>query len=179
MASSRKTSFSQVDLAQLAKTHDDKGTPTQQFDMHIDEMGNWFHQGGEIKRTALVKLFASVLTRLDDGTYWLITPAERGQITVADAPFYITSMQVDGEGVGRKIILKTSLDDAVILGEDHQIKVIYDADDPEKGPRPYVNIRGGLDALIARSVYYELAALAEEKDGQFVIVSNGITLPLA
>jgi hypothetical protein len=174
MTSTRKTSFSQIDLAQLAKIHDDKGTATQQFDMHIDEAGIWFHQGGEIKRKELVQLFASVLTCLDDGSYWLITPAERGQITVADAPFYVSTMRVEGKGDDRAVALITSLGDEVVLGSDHRIRVVHD----DKGPRPYVNIRGRLDALIARSVYYELAELADKKDGIFFIVSNGIALPL-
>lgn len=188
MSSPRKKSFSQVDLAQLAKTHDEKGTPTQSFDMVIDDMGNWFHEGGQIKRMALVKLFASVLTRLDDGSYWLITPAERGQITVMDAPFYVTSMRIEGaaqdtsEGTShsgkpqQRIYLKTTLDDEILLGSDHQLRISHD--DPAKGPRPYVNIRGGLDALIARSVYYELAELAEDIDGGFVIMSDGVALSL-
>ena len=180
MTSSRKKSFSQVDLAQLAKTHDDKGTPTQRFDMVIDEMGNWFHEGGQIKRPALVRLFASVLTRLDDDTYWLITPAERGQITVMDAPFYVTSMRVEDADSGdqsvQRIYLKTSLEDEVLLGPDHHIRISHD--DAAKGPRPYVNIRGRLDALIARSVYYELAELAQDIDGNFVIMSDGVALAL-
>ena len=177
MPSLRKTLFNQIDLAQLAKTHDEKGTPTQHFDMAIDEMGNWFHQGGKIKRFALAKLFASVLTRLDDDSYWLITPAERGQITVADVPFYVTSMRVEHKDGSRRIFLKTSLDDEVLLGRDHHLRLTYD-DDPAKGPRPYVNIRGRLDALIARSVYYELAELAEDINGDFVIMSDNTALSL-
>ena len=93
---SKKTKFDQVDLAQLAKKHDERGTQAQEFDMRIDAMGQWFHQGDQIKRPALVKLFASVLTRLDDGQYWLITPAERGVIAVEDVPFYAVKMDVEG-----------------------------------------------------------------------------------
>ena len=96
----------------------------------------------------------------------------------ADAPFYITTLRVDGADANRRLVLITSLGDEVVLGADHPIKFTYDSADQNKGPRPYVNIRGGLDALIARSVYYELAALAEEKDGRFVITSGGDTLVL-
>ncbi|MCE2516768.1 MAG: DUF1285 domain-containing protein, partial [Alphaproteobacteria bacterium] len=149
--------FSQVDLAELARKHEDNGLPAQDFDMRIDDMGTWFHQGGEIKRQALVKLFASVLTRLDDGSYWLITPAERGRIEVADAPFYAPLIEFEGEGNDGRITIITSLEDRVVLGADHTIRVEYD---DGGAPRPYVNIRGGLDALLARSVYYDLAERA-------------------
>ena len=177
MSSPKKTSFTQVDLAQIAKRHEEKGTQEQWFDMHIDEMGNWFHQGGEIKRKALVKLFASVLTRLDDDEFWLITPAERGKISVADAPFFVNAMHVDGHGATQVITLKTSLEDDIVLGKDHAIRIDHETD--PKGPRPYVNVRGRLDALIARSVYYELAALAEDRDGEFYILSNGEPIKLS
>lgn len=177
MNSAKKTSFSQVDLAQIAKKHDEKGTAEQHFDMHIDEMGKWFHQGDEIKRQSLVKLFASVLTRLDDDEYWLITPAERGKITVADVPFFVNTMRLEGEGDDQVIYLKTSLDDEVALGSDHHIRI--DDTDPQKGPRPYVNIKGRLDALIARSVYYDLAELAEEQDERFFIKSAGEVIAIS
>lgn len=175
--SAKKTSFSQVDLAQIAKKHDEKGTAEQHFDMHIDDMGNWFHQGGEIKRKALVKLFASVLTRLDDDEYWLITPAERGKISVADVPFYVNTMRIEGEGEDQIIYLKTSLDDEIALGHDHHIRI--EDGDAAKGPRPYVNIKGKLDALIARSVYYELAEYAEDNNGVFTIKSGGVEIKLS
>ena len=75
-----------------------KPTP-QAFDIRIAADGNWYHEGGLIGRPALVKLFASVLQREADGSYWLVTPVERGTIMVEDAPFIITAMSC--EGVGR------------------------------------------------------------------------------
>ena len=176
MATKKKTNFTQVDLAELARKHEDNGLPAQDFDMRIDEMGTWFHQGGEIKRPALVKLFASVLTRLEDGSYWLITPAERGRIEVEDAPFFAPLVEVDGSGEGQVVTIITSLEDRVELGEDHVIRVVYDA---AGAPRPYVNIRGGLDALLARSVYYDLAEHAVEgPQGRFGVYSRGVFIPL-
>ena len=172
---SKKTTFDQIDLAQLAKKHDERGTQAQAFDMHIDAMGQWYHQGDMIKRPPLVKLFASVLTRLDDGQYWLITPAERGVITVEDAPFYVVKMDVEDEGQSQQITLTTSLDDTVTLGKDHGLRV-ETQDDGQ--PRPYVNIRGGLDALLARSVYYELAELAVEHQDRFGIWSGDVFHPM-
>ena len=176
MSGKKTTSFSQLDLAQLARKHDEKNVAAQEFDMRIDANGTWFHQGGEIKRLPLVKLFASILTKLDDGKYWLITPAERGQIEVEDAPFVATLIEWSGEGKSQQIDIITSLGDRVTLGPNHLVRVIYDDDGT---PRPYVNIRGGLDALLARTVYYEMAERAiEGEDGRFGVYSGGVFVPL-
>src|SRR5258708_4724358 len=68
------------------------------FGIHISRDGTWWYQGSPIGRMALVKLFASVLRRAEDGTYQLVTPVERGRITVEDAPFIAVELTVDGEG---------------------------------------------------------------------------------
>lgn len=176
MTSKKKNKFTQIDLAMLARKHENNDVAVQEFDMRIDPDGTWFHQGGEIKRKNMVKLFASILTRLDDDAYWLITPVERGQIQVVDAPFFASIIDIEGEGAEQTITITTSLDDKVVLGEDHRIRVEYHDDDT---PRPYVNIRGRLDALLARSVYYELAEHAyENEDGQLGVMSQGVFIPL-
>ncbi len=179
MTIKKKTISSQVDLAKLAHLHDEAGAVIQQFDMRIDVRGRWFHQGDEIKRKPLVRLFASILTRLDDGTYWLITPAERGMITVEDAPFFAPLIEWSGDGKmdeGGSIDIITNLDDRITLGADHKIRVAYNKDGQ---PRPYVNIRGGLDALLSRSVYYQLAEQATRgDDGRFGVYSSGAFIAL-
>ena len=58
----------------------------QEFDIRIAADGSWYHEGGLIGRPALVKLFSTVLRREADGSYWLVTPVERGRIEVEDAP---------------------------------------------------------------------------------------------
>lgn len=57
------------------------------FDIRIDRNGGWHYRNSPIGRKELVCLFASVLKREPDGTYWLETPVERGRIAVEDAPF--------------------------------------------------------------------------------------------
>ena len=53
---------------------------------------------------------------------------------------------------------RTNFDDWVTAGPDHAITV---TESPDTGaPTPYIRTRDGLDARIARPVYYELAALA-------------------
>ena len=67
----------------------------QQFNIKIAGDGRWYHEGGEIRRKALVKLFSTVLKRDPDGVFWLETPAEKGRIEVEDAPFIATALTVD------------------------------------------------------------------------------------
>jgi hypothetical protein len=172
----KKRFLSQIDLVRLSHEHDDAGVAPQEFDMRIDADGVWYHQEEAIKRDALVKLFASVLTRLDDGSYWLITPAERGRIEVSDAPFFAPLVEFRGKGEEQQIDIVTTLDDRVTLGADHRIRIEYNDDN---APRPYVNVRGALDALLSRSVYYDLAERAvEDENGRFGVYSKGMLIYL-
>src|SRR5487761_1763401 len=91
--------------------------------IRIARDGAWHHHGSPIGRLALVKLFASVLRRDADGSYWLVTPAERGRIEVEDAPFLAVELTVAGEGCGQQLIFRTNLDDIVTAGPDHPLRV--------------------------------------------------------
>ena len=68
------TSPIDISSGEQARALKDVRRPTpQDFDIRIAADGNWYHEGGLIRRAALVKLFASVLRREDDGSYWLVT----------------------------------------------------------------------------------------------------------
>ncbi len=139
------------------------------FGMRIGADGTWYYQGSPIGRKPLVKLFATVLSRDDDGVYWLTTPVEHGTIEVEDAPFVAVEMVVDQDddtapdGARQVIRFRTNLDDWVEVDDDHPLRVVHD--DATGEPSPYVYIRKGLEAKIARSVYYDLVALAVEGKG--------------
>ncbi|MDP2206872.1 MAG: DUF1285 domain-containing protein, partial [Alphaproteobacteria bacterium] len=105
-----------------------------------------------------VKLFATVLRRDENGDFWLQTPAERGRITVADAPFVAVEMRQEASEFGQNLLFRTNVDDWVTLGSGHGLRIGTDAE--TQTPVPYIHIRKGLEARIVRSVYYELAALA-------------------
>ena len=139
----------------------------QQFcgdiDMRIARDGTWFYHGSPIGRKPLVKLFSSVLKRDAEGDYWLETPFEKCRIAVDDAPFTAVEMFVDGEGEGRTIRFRTNIDEMVSVDSEHPIRVDTDADSGE--PAPYVRLREGIEALILRSVFYDLVELGEEADG--------------
>lgn len=126
----------------------------RRYDIRIARDGTWFHEGGPIRRIELVKLFASVLRRDDAGDFWLVTPAERGRILVEDAPFQAVEMTARGEGRDQILAFRTNVDDWVEAGPDHPIRVVVH---PATGePSPYIEIRQGLEARIARSVFYDL-----------------------
>lgn len=153
----------------------------QLFDIHIASDGSWFHEGGLIRRPALVRLFASVLERHDDGTFWLVTPVERGRITVEDAPFIGVALAVTGyedasQRENRELSLTTNVGDTVRIDQNHELRMQAGADGES---RPYVTIRDGLDAKLSRPVFYELAALAEPDDnGRLGVWSAGHFFPL-
>src|SRR5215813_13590219 len=77
------------------------------LNMRIARDGTWFYRGSPIGRLALVKLFASVLRREQDGSYWLVTPAERGRIEVEDVPFLAVALTSQSEGREQQLIFRT------------------------------------------------------------------------
>jgi len=140
------------------------------FGIRIARDGTWFHEGAPIGRLPLVKLFASVLRREGD-EYWLVTPAERGRILVEDAPFVAVALAAAGAGRDQSLTFRTNLDEEIACGPEHPIRVVID---PASGePRPYVLVRAGLEALIARPVYYQLVELGIEEDSRYGVWSGG------
>lgn len=150
------------------------------FDIHIAADGSWFYRGSPIKRASLVKLFSRVLQRDAAGTFWLITPAERGRITVADAPFLGVALEGAGAGRAQALRLRTNLDEWVPIDAAHPLRVAVDP--ATDTPRPYVLVRNGLEARLSRPVFYELVELAsEEPVGATTAIgvwSNGTFFPL-
>jgi hypothetical protein len=129
----------------------------------IQRDGTWLYRGTPILRKELVCLFASVLKREADGSFWLETPAERGRIEVEDAPFVAVELDWTGDGRQQILSFRTNVDQVVTAGPDHPIRVAHDVLTCD--PTPYIQVRKGADthdveARISRAVYYELVALA-------------------
>jgi len=125
--------------------------------------GTWSYRGSPIARKQLVKLFASVLRRDDDGRHYLVTPAEKVDVAVEDAPFLAVEMQVDRQPGGDRgpiqtLTFRTNLDDVVVCGADNPLT--FQLEDGTGGLKPYVRVRGRLDALLTRSLYLDLVGLA-------------------
>lgn len=154
-----------------------KQTPEQQFDIEIAADGRWFHQGGEIRRPELVKLFASVLMRDAAGAYWLVTPVEKGRITVRDAPFIVTAYERGGTRGRPELTFVTNIGETVMLDSAHELKMLPAPDGNEI--RPYLVLRDGLLAKLSRPVYYQLSDDAVTgRDGLLGVWSAGIFFPL-
>jgi hypothetical protein len=159
------------------------GAPPRWLGLRILKDGAWLYRGSPIDRIALVKLFASVLRRDADGSFWLVTPVERGRIEVDDAPFVAVELVAEGVGTTQRLRLRTNLDEWLMLGPRHPLRVRHPAEQAaEAGPVPYVEVRAGLEARLARPVYYELVELGEERlqDGRqrFGVWSEGVFFPL-
>jgi uncharacterized protein len=139
--------------------------------MRIAADGTWFHEGRPIPRPALVKLFSTILRREPDGRHVLVTPVEKLDIEVEDAPFVAVESTSEGSGRDRRIGFRLNTDDYVIAGPANPLRVDIDNDGT---PRPYLEVRSGLEALIARPVFYELVDLAlSEGDDPVGLWSDG------
>jgi hypothetical protein len=145
-------------------------------EMRIARDGTWYHQGSPIGRPAMVRLFSTILRREPDGAYVLVTPVEKLDIQVDDAPFVAVEVKSDGEGPDRRLAFRLNTGDLVVAGPDHPLRF----EDKADGPHPYLLVRAGLEALVARPVYYELADIVLDEgatppglwsDGQFFPVA--------
>jgi hypothetical protein len=146
------------------------------FNMRIDRNGIWYYRGSPIGRQALVKLFSTVLRRDEKGDHWLTTPVENGRIEVEDAAFIAVELLTEGDGRAQIVKFRTNVDNIVILDEAHALRVEYDAGGE---PRPYIHVRKGLEARLARPVYYHLIEIGEESaNGVFGVWSSGAFYPL-
>lgn len=150
------------------------------LDMEIKQDGTWFYLGTPIGRMPLVQLFSSVLRKDEDGRTYLVTPVERVGIRVIDAPFIAVEMNVSGTGDGQIITFRTNVGDVVEAGPDHPLRFVDE--DATGGLKPYVLVRGRLEALVARPVMYELVEHGEEVEvgggTMFAVRSKGAVYPI-
>lgn len=156
----------------------------EQFDISIAYDGTWLHQGQPMTRMPLVRLFATVLQRDAGGDYWLITPAERGRIAVADAPFVAVSWRVEAtpEG-GQTLHLSDNLGRETPVDAAHPLTLRLPRTAGTGVFVPYHQLGGGVEARIGTAVYYDLVQLALEQggpdaSGRLNIVSAGTQHPL-
>ena len=151
-----------------------------EIDIVIKKNGLWFHEGTPIGREALVRLFSTVLRKDPDG-YHLVTPVEKMRITVEDAPFIaVRADHAKADDGTETLTFLTNVGDEVVAGPENEIRV--EMDEATGEPRPYLHVRRGLEALIARPVFYELVELARERQTpegpQLGVTSNGAWFPV-
>jgi hypothetical protein len=154
-----------LSLAELQKAIDERRLPpVERWDpkhcghsgMRIARDGTWFHEGAPIRRPAMVRLFSTVLRREPDGRHVLVTPVEKLDIDVESTAFRAVELETEGAGEQRRIAFRLDSGDAVILGPHNPLRLAAG----EHGPSPRVLVRHGLEAELARPVYYELAEIA-------------------
>lgn len=150
-----------------------------EIDMRIAADGTWFYGGTPIGRPALVRLFSTILRR-DPERFVLVTPVERVGIVVEDVPFVAVEMVAEGTGPAQTLSFRTNVDDWTTAGPDHPMRFVRE---PSGGLRPYVHVRGGLEARVNRAVFYDLVALGEERavggTPWFGVASAGTFFPMA
>jgi hypothetical protein len=145
--------------------------------MRIRADGVWLYQGSPIGRKPLVRLFSTVLRKEADGRHYLVTPAEKVDVAVDDAPFLAVEMQVEGEGPGQVLTFRTNVDDVVRCGPSCPLR--FEVEAAAGGLKPYLLVRGRLEALLTRALYYDLVELAVEDGDRLGVWSGGRLFPLA
>lgn len=118
----------------------------------ISTDGTWFHEGDPILRDSLVRLFASILRREDDGEYYLVTPVEKWRLQVEVHPLVVTDVSREGEF----LVLTLNTDRQVQVGDEHPLFL-----EPRVDNVAAVELWHGLTALFSRNAWYRLVELAD------------------
>lgn len=137
------------------------------IDIRIDARGNWFHEGELIQRESLVRLFASILRREEDGGYYLVTPVEKWRIEVQLHPLVVTD--IDELECGGERFLEATLNTGkkIRIGEQNPLFT-----DPRTDGVPVLQLAHGLTALCSRAAWYRLTDLVEH-DGSEASLKSG------
>ncbi|PZU88805.1 MAG: DUF1285 domain-containing protein [Shinella sp.] len=150
------------------------------IDMEIRADGTWFYMGTPIGRAPLVRLFSTVLRKDEDGKTYLVTPVEKVGIRVEDAPFVAVEMSVDVRDDGPVLVFRTNVGDVIEAGAAHPLRFIISGENQEL--KPYLHVRGRLEALVSRAVMYDLVELGEvlsvEGRDMFCLRSDGAVFPV-
>ncbi|MBD3728929.1 MAG: DUF1285 domain-containing protein [Sphingomonadales bacterium] len=151
-------------------------SPTHSGDSHmrIAGDGRWYHEGGEITRPAMVRAFASLLLRDAGGQHWLVTPTQKLSIMVEDAAFIATDVVLRGDSAAPALAFRLNTDEIVLAGPDHPLRAAGDPDTPAL----YLAVRHGCEARLNRSTYAQLAQIALDAGGGWVVSSQGAEFAL-
>ena len=151
-----------------------------EIDMVIKRDGTWFYMGTPIGRAPLVRLFSTVLRKDDDGKTYLVTPVEKIEITVEDAHFVAVEMSPRGKGKDQVLTFRTNVGDVVEASDQNPLR--FEIVEENQGVKPYLLVRGRLEALVSRAVMYDLIALGEDVEiddvSVFSLRSNGAVFPI-
>lgn len=143
--------------------------------IRIDRDGRWFHEGGLIERESLVRLFASILRREDDGEYYLVTPVEKWRIEVELYPLMVVDIN-EKEFGGSGALLEATLNTgkAVLIDAEHELFMA-----PEAADAAALKLPHGLSALFTRAAWYRLVDRVETRNGEVGVQSGDQWFSLA
>jgi hypothetical protein len=128
------------------------------IDIVIRRDGSWWHEGARIRRDTLVRLFASILRREEDGEYYLVTPVEKWRLQVECLPLLVLDFECrTGKPGGLVVTLNTGRE--LTVDSEHPL---FLPDHPLAEGIPAVQLDHGLAALFSRPAWYRLAELCQE-----------------
>ncbi|MDO6673815.1 DUF1285 domain-containing protein [Cobetia amphilecti] len=151
-----------------------------EMDLVICADGRWMHEGTPIGRARLVHMLSRVLRREPDGSYCLVTPAEKVTIQVEDRPFLaVDCSRVESDSAPTELgqaepqpdvwQLVTDQGDVVRLEGENCLTL---SETPDGLWLPEVPVRFGLAARLHRNLYYRLLESAEtheQEDGSLTL----------
>ncbi len=129
------------------------------INIRIARNGSWYHEGTQIHRQPLIRLLSTLLKREGD-EYFLVTPTEKVRIQVEDVPFLAVAADEKTDSQPHRLLFRTLTDDVVPLDTEHPLRVVTDIISGE--PRPYIMVRGNMEARIHRPVFYNLVEQGRE-----------------
>lgn len=129
----------------------------------IERDGRWWHEGRPVENARVLRMLTRLLRRESDGHYYLVTPVEKWRIRVVSHPLVIVDAEWSSDDGGEAVCtLVTTTGERVTL--DAKRRLLID----DQG-LPFVPVRNGLSAGLARSLYYHLverAGIVEGDNGQ-------------
>jgi hypothetical protein len=128
--------------------------------IRILEDGRWLHEGDEITRQSLVRLFASILRREDDGEYYLVTPGEKWRLQIDLHALQVVDVEARQGDNGQELWVRLNTGAELLVTEPYTL-----APEPRREGVAVLQLWHGLSALFSRAAWYRLVALADEHGG--------------
>ena len=154
------------------------------MDLTIKANGEWWHEGGQMTRESLVRLFATILWKEENnGTteYFLKTPVQKIRIQVEDAPLLINDVGIVHEDDMSWLELTTTTGDVVRLDDEHSIVLkAYnsnksDSNDRDFSKSDFNNSDKANQVSTADDVADSQELASTEQVRPYMMVRNGLT----
>ena len=140
------------------------------IDIIIRADGAWYHEGEVIARDSIVRLFASILRREEDGEYYLVTPGEKWRMQVELHPLIVTDISRIETPEGG--LLRATLNTGKMVDVDEKHPLFLE---PRVSNVAAIKLPHGLSALFSRNAWYRLVDMAEPHQTPPAVISAGHT----